>query len=181
MDSHSKTLEYSYCGTSWPFDLHNNAAAILNPMLSLGDIPTGLERLKFSAAAPSPVSETAANEGLPPFFKPFPKHCTPLDLEYLRCKGALSIPHVSLRLEIIRCYVEYLHPYMPVLDVEDLLQTFDPTLDPPRKRKYSLLLFQSIMFAAVGFVDEKLVEETENKSLKVVRKSFYQKARVCCS
>ncbi|KEF63221.1 uncharacterized protein A1O9_01198 [Exophiala aquamarina CBS 119918] len=66
---------------------------------------------------------------------------------------------------------------MPVLDVEDLLQAFDPALDPPRERKYSLLLFQSIMFAAVAFVDEKLVEETENKSLKAVRKSFYQKAR----
>jgi len=70
---------------------------------------------------------------------------------------------------------------MPVLDMEELLQIFDPALNSPSKRNYSLLLFQSIMFAAVAFVDEKLVEETENRSLKAVRRSFYQKARVCYS
>jgi hypothetical protein len=150
-------------------------------MVSLGDLPTGLERLRSSAAAPSPVSDAAAHEEPPAFFKPFPNHCTPLDLEYLHRKGALIIPQVPLRLEIIRCYIEYLHPYMPLLDVEELLQTFDPTINPPRQRRYSFLLFQCIMFAAVAFVDESLVEEMEHKNLKAVRKTFYQKARVRCS
>lgn len=148
-------------------------------MVSLGDLPTGLERLRSSAAARSPVSEAGAQEELPAFFKPL-NNCTPLDLEYLHRKGALKIPQVPLRLEIIRCYIEYLHPYMPMLDVEELLRTFDPTIDPPIQQRYSFLLFQCIMFAAVAFVEESLVEETEQKSLKAVRKTFYQKARVRC-
>lgn len=160
------------------FKLHNNAADILSPLLSLGDIPTGLERLRSVAAVPSPISDNSAYEELPPVFTPFPTHWSPLDLEYLHRKGALSIPPTRLRVEIIRCYLEYFHPYMPLLDVEELLQIIDPSISRPNPRKYSFLLFQCVMFAGIAFVDEELVQELEGKSVKATRRMFYQKIRV---
>lgn len=180
-ESNAKVSEPSFQGLPPSFKLHNNAADILNPLLSLGDVPIGLERLRSAAAAPSPISENSAFEELPAVFKAFPTHWSPLDLEYLHRKGALTIPSTRLRLEIIRCYLEYFHPYMPLLDVEELLQIVDPSISHPNRRKYSFLLFQCIMFAGIAFVNEELVQEVEGMSVKAARRMFYQKIRVSYS
>lgn len=168
------------------FNLHNDAASLLDPLLSLGDIPTGLERIRSSAAAAaaaaaaarSPIPEDAAPEALPPGFKPFPQHWSALDLEYLRRKGAFSIPKAGLRLEIIRCYIENFHPYMPLLDLEDLLQISNFSISRSSRGQYSFLLFQCVMFAGISFVDEQLVQDSERRSVKATRRIFYQRARV---
>ncbi|KAK5064319.1 hypothetical protein LTR84_000152 [Exophiala bonariae] len=160
------------------FNLHNDAASLLDPLFSLGDIPTGLERIRSSVTARIPKSDDAAPKEFPAVFKPFPNHWSPLDLEYLHRKGALSMPQARLRLEIIRCYAEYLHPYMPLLDLDELLQMVDLSMNDGSRPRYSFLLFQCVMFAGISFVDEQLVQESEHKSIKAARRLFYEKARL---
>jgi hypothetical protein len=147
-------------------------------MVSLGDVPPGLELLQSAVAPLTPPPEDGSREEMPAWFRPFPKHLSAEDVEYARSKGAFKIPSSGVRNEIIRCYVEYMHPYMPLLDATELLQLACPATDAPTMPKYSLLLFQCVMFAAAAFVDEAIVQEAGYDSLKTMRKAFYQKTRV---
>lgn len=121
----------------------------------------------------------ACAEELPPYLQPLRRDLAATDVDYIRSKGALSVPNVRLRNAIIRCYAEYMHPYIPLLDVEELLQIADPGIDASMIPKYSLLLFQCVMFAAVAFVDEALVKDEGYADLKMARNAFYQKSKVC--
>ena len=158
--------------------LLSSAAAVLKPMVSLGDIPPVLELLQSTVAPLTPPPDDGCREGLPAWIQPFPDHLLPTDIDYIRSKDALSIPSRKVRNEILRCYVEYMHPYMPLLDVTELLQLTRLTDDAPTMRKYSLFLFQCVMFSAVVFLDEAVVKEAGYDSLKTMRKVFYQKTRV---
>lgn len=175
---HHTYQEDTHHDASPPLTLSSNAAALMDSMVSLGDVPQGLELLQPSITTFTPPPEDACFEEMPACFQPFPEHLAARDIEYIRSKGALCVPHRRLRNEVIRCYVEYMHPYMPLLDVNELLQIADPSIDASMTPKYSLLLFQCVMFAAVAFVDEALVKEVGYDSLKLARKAFYQKTRV---
>ncbi|OQU96910.1 Fungal specific transcription factor domain-containing protein [Cladophialophora immunda] len=157
----------------------SNTADVLNSMVGLGDIPPKLGFL-LSVQAPAVESQTVEKptKELPGCFVPHPGHLDTRDLEYLRDKGAFCVPSVRLRLEIIRCYVQYMHPYMPLLDADKLLHILlsDATACPVAK--YSLLLFQCVMFAGVAFVDETFVKEDGYDNLKAARKSFYLRTRL---
>ncbi|KIW68803.1 hypothetical protein PV04_04724 [Phialophora macrospora] len=155
--------------------LSSTAAAVLNSMVFLGDVLPGLELLQSAVTPLTPPPEDRSREEMPAWFRPFPKHLSAEDVEYARSKGAFKIPSSGVRNEIIRCYVEYMHPYMPLLDATELLQLTCPTTDALTMPKYSLLLFQCVMFAAAAFVDEATVKQAGYDSLKTMRKAFYQK------
>lgn len=52
---------------------------------------------------------------LPRFIKPLPAKIGPDEISYLEKKGALTVPKGTLRSEMLRAYVEFVHPYMPLL------------------------------------------------------------------
>lgn len=60
---------------------------------------------------------------LPGYIKPLPECLSSDDVEYLWNKGAFKIPEIHLRNEIVRCYIDYVHPYMSFLDLKEFLQT----------------------------------------------------------
>ncbi|KIW26988.1 uncharacterized protein PV07_06770 [Cladophialophora immunda] len=155
--------------------ISNNAMAVLNSMTSLGDVPPGLDRLQMPLVQPP--------EGIPPrelraFFQPLPKRFTDADIAYLRSKGALDLPHERLLNETIRCYFEYIHPFLPLLDPAELLIVVDGASSYQSGPQLSLLLFHSVLFAAVPFVDESLVREAGYANLKTARKAFFEKAKL---
>ncbi|KAJ9640155.1 hypothetical protein H2204_003380 [Knufia peltigerae] len=175
---HDSSLPQPWNNTSYGTLSSSNAADVLNSMVGLGDIPPKL-KLFLSVKAPvvtPPAAEEYSPE-LPDYFLPFPDHLEERDLEYLRSKGAFVTPSPHLGNEIIRCYVEYMHPYMPLLDAERLLQMSRSASAMTPVPKYSLLLFQCVMFAAVAFVDEELVKQHGYDSLKCARKDFYLRTR----
>jgi hypothetical protein len=164
-------------GVSPSTNLSPSAIAILNSMSSLGDVPSSLDRLH----SPPTTSNQAPNFGpmkaLPPCFQPIPTHLKDADVGYIRTKGALDIPHERLRNETIRCYLEYIHPFLPLLDSEELLQVLDPSAYSAGPQ-ISLLLFHSVMFAAVPFVDDHLVREAGYANVKAARRIFFEKCKV---
>lgn len=113
---------------------------------------------------------------LPRYFKPLPSRITPDDVEYLEQKGALSIPGLVLRNELLRSYVEYVHGYMPLLELRDFIGALEG--NDGSTKPISLLLFQAVMFAGSAFVDMKHLRHAGYATRKEARKALFSKARV---
>ncbi|KAI2791537.1 Cutinase transcription factor [Penicillium oxalicum] len=117
----------------------------------------------------------SANAYLPDYIRSLPSRLQKEDIDYLAAKGALTIPEVPLRNELIKAYIHYVHTYMPLLDLEEFLETI---VQNDGVRRISLLLFQAVMFAGMAFVDLKHLQAAGYHSRKVARKIFFQRARL---
>ena len=113
---------------------------------------------------------------LPDFIRGLPQRLQSDDIDYLATKGALTVPDVELRNELLKSYIHYVHPYMPLLDLEEFLQTIARN---DGIHRMSLLLFQAVMFAGTAFVDMKHLRAAGYPNRKAARKVFFQRARVC--
>ena len=157
---------------------HSSPTAVLSSMISLGDIATTLELLEPPGAPYTPPHEQHSFDQRSIRFRPLPPNLPKADLEYIQHKRAIEIPPNILRDEIVRCYIDHVHPYMPLLDAHELLQLINPCVTEPVTTQYSLLLFQCVMFAAVAFADERLVQGAGYTDIKSARKALFLKTRV---
>ena len=122
------------------------------------------------------LEDVDPNTFLPGFIPVFPAKITPQDIRFLREKGALTLPGRTLQGALLQSYAEYVHPYMPLLDMQEFLDIVNTT--DGSRGQVSLFLYQAVMFAATAFVDMKLLREAGYASRKAARKAFFQKARV---
>lgn len=122
------------------------------------------------------VNSKLASPELPLFIKPLPAKIGPEDVAYLEKKGALALPKATLRSEMLRAFIEYVHPYMPLLDLHDFLMKIDRP--DGSAGKVSLILFQAVMFAGSGFVDMQYLRAAGYVTRKEARKDFFQKTRL---
>jgi hypothetical protein len=113
---------------------------------------------------------------LPAYLKPLPQRMTSADIDYLFAKGALSLPDIPVRNALFRSYFEFVHPYMPLVEIHELLEIVEEGTGATGR--ISLLLFQAIMFAGTAFVDMEYLRAAGYTNRKVARKAFFQKARV---
>ncbi|KAG6231456.1 Cutinase transcription factor 1 beta [Claviceps purpurea] len=120
------------------------------------------------------IPDTASQ--LPAFVRPLPAKIAPEDVQYLVIKGALTLPDIPLQNALLQCYIEYVYPYMPLIDLHNFLSIVDRR--DGVNGQTSLLLYQSIMFSAVAFVDMKYLREAGYSSRKAARKAFFQKTRL---
>jgi hypothetical protein len=130
---------------------------------------------RYSATS-SPIYHVVGGGELPPYVRPLPQRLAAEDVTYLFGKKALSIPDVLLRNALLRAYVEYVHPYMPLIALHDFLAVVDRGTG--ENGRLSLLLFQAVMFAGTAFVDMDYLIGAGYQSRKEARKEFYQKAKV---
>ncbi|KAA8645597.1 hypothetical protein EYZ11_001810 [Aspergillus tanneri] len=114
----------------------------------------------------------------PRFLKPLPPRIAPEDLEFLRFRGALSIPESGLRNELLRCYIKWVHSFMPVLNLQEFLRCI---AENDLNGNISLLLFQAVMFVATAFVDLKHLQAAGYTTRKSARSAFYTKLRLLYS
>ncbi|RHZ47985.1 putative C6 transcription factor (Ctf1B) [Aspergillus thermomutatus] len=112
---------------------------------------------------------------LPDYIRGLPSRLQKEDIEYLSMKGALTVPDVGLRNELLKAYIHYVHTYMPLLDLEEFLQTI---VQNDGIHRMSLLLFQAVMFAGTAFIDLKHLHAAGYPSRKAARKVFFQRARL---
>ncbi|KAH7130774.1 cutinase transcription factor 1 alpha [Dendryphion nanum] len=113
---------------------------------------------------------------LPLYIKPLPSRIGPDEISYLEKKGALTLPQGTLRSEMLRAYVEFVHPYMPLLDLYDFLTIIDRP--DGSLGRVSLILFQAVMFAGSAFVDMRHLRAAGYVTRKEARKDFFTKTRV---
>ncbi|KAL3465170.1 fungal-specific transcription factor domain-containing protein [Aspergillus heterothallicus] len=114
----------------------------------------------------------------PRFLKPLPSRIPKEDLEFLRFRGALSIPESGLRTELLRCYIKWVHSFLPVLNLQEFLRCIAEN-DPDGN--ISLLLFQAVMFVSTAFVDLKHLQAAGFTTRKSARNTFYTRLRLLYS
>ncbi|KAJ5175612.1 uncharacterized protein N7482_001489 [Penicillium canariense] len=121
---------------------------------------------------------TAMLDDEPRFLKPLPDRIAPEDLEFLRFRGALSIPESGLRNKLLRSYIQWVHSFMPVLNLQEFLRCVAEN-DP--EGNVSVLLFQAVMFVGTAFVDLKLLQDAGYSTRKDARNAFFTRLRLLYS
>ncbi|KAL1306656.1 hypothetical protein AAFC00_005330 [Neodothiora populina] len=122
-----------------------------------------------------PQSPVSLANSLPSFIKAIPTKYGVDDIAYLVKKGALTLPSPPLRNALLECFMRFVHPYMPLLDLHDLLDTIERN---DENTAISLLLFQAIMFASTASVDIKYLKAAGYMTRRDARRDFFQKTRL---
>jgi hypothetical protein len=108
--------------------------------------------------------------------RPLPSKIAAEDIDYLFVKGALTLPGIALQNALLTAYVEYVHPYMPLMDLHEFLNIVNRR--DGVNGQTSLFLYQAVMFSATAFVDMKYLREAGYPTRKAARKAFFLKTRV---
>ena len=112
---------------------------------------------------------------LPQYIQAMPPNILIEDLEFLQRKGAFLIPETGFRNELLRCFVQYVYPFLPVLDLQEFLNTVEK--DDPSDT-VSLLLFQAVVFAATAYIDMRYLLAQGYMTRKAARKAFFEKVKL---
>jgi hypothetical protein len=113
---------------------------------------------------------------LPDFVQQLPSGLSTDDVDYLSVKGAFTTPGVSLQNALLRAFVEFVYPYMPIVDLHSVLHSVYQ--HGGRNSKVSLLLYQAIMFSAVPFVEAHVLLDGGFPSREMATRVFFQRTRV---
>lgn len=154
-----------------------------NPKLFASDMMVNLQRLTHKPSISSPAAmlppfslpQPQPSCSLPLYIKPLPSKLEPEDILYLENKGALSIPDQQLRDELLKSYVEFIHPFMPLLNIHEFVATIDRN---DGSSPISLLLFQAVMFSAIASVDIRYLHSAGYATRRDARRAFFNKTRI---
>ncbi|KAH8652328.1 fungal-specific transcription factor domain-containing protein [Xylariales sp. PMI_506] len=124
----------------------------------------------------SSLEEPDVSAQLPAFIRPLPAKITPEDVNYLHIKGALTLPPPQLQNALLRAYVEYVHPYMPLMELHDFLGAINSV--DGLCGQVSLFLYHAVMFAGTAYIDMKYLREAGYSNRKAARKVYFQKTRL---
>ncbi|KAJ9668549.1 hypothetical protein H2201_001191 [Coniosporium apollinis] len=144
------------------------------PVSVLGYSPISVTTRQTYLPPIAPKQTPAAS--LPLYIKPLPARIGSDEITYLEKKGALTIPNNALRNELLRAYIEFVHPYMPLLDLHEFIEIVDK--GDGSDGKLSLILFQAVMFAGSAFIDMRHLRKAGYLTRKEARKDFFLKTRL---
>ncbi|KAM0811068.1 putative C6 transcription factor [Seiridium cardinale] len=102
------------------------------------------------------------------------KDKSPEDLEYLRVKGAFSVPSREVCDALIRTYFLHVHPLLPILDVTEFLTQFTRN----GYQNVNLLLLWSIILMAAGFEEPETLRKSGYACRKALRRTAYERAKL---
>ncbi|EXJ79243.1 hypothetical protein A1O3_08744 [Capronia epimyces CBS 606.96] len=111
----------------------------------------------------------------PSYIQPPQPDIRPDDVEFLNRRGALTLPQPELQDQLLRCFVLFVYPSMPTVDLEDFLGAIDGRDGAP---KISLVVFQAVMFAGTAYVDLDLLRQAGYQNRRAARSDFYQKVKL---
>ncbi|KAH6972128.1 fungal-specific transcription factor domain-containing protein [Ilyonectria sp. MPI-CAGE-AT-0026] len=132
-------------------------------------------RKELDQQCPSPASADSQGHPLPSYIRCLPAHLKPIDLEYLAKKGALTMPDDELQRELFRKYIQYVHPFMPVLDLAAFLS---PIVRRDGTSQVSLLVLQAVMFTGVALVDLDYLTARGYSNRRSARREFFERVRL---
>ncbi|KAH8585500.1 fungal-specific transcription factor domain-containing protein [Bisporella sp. PMI_857] len=120
-------------------------------------------------------------------FTPFPPHIGEREARYLRSHDALTLPQAEFREQLLKAYIEFVHGHLPVIDLEDFLTVveysglktaFNNMTRKSTTHQISFLLFQAVMFAAVGYVSTEVLQKEGFMSRESAKKIFFNRAKI---
>ena len=112
------------------------------------------------------------------------------DMSYLEAKGCFSLPSEEVCEQLIQCYFHYVHPLLPLVDIEAFFQDYLGTSG----RTPKLLLLWSMFSVAISvscrerwlktetdeakFAPESVVRASGYESTKEIKVAMYSRAKV---
>ncbi|RFU81421.1 c6 transcription factor [Trichoderma arundinaceum] len=109
---------------------------------------------------------------LPPITSITSSH-KPHELEYMRLQGVFSkLPH-DVCDELVRCYFQHVHFFLPIIDAPAFLNEYCSN----GSRNISLLLYWSMLLAAANFVDADVLQKAGFSSRKAMKTAMYERAK----
>lgn len=128
------------------------------------------------AALPNSIfpDHEPGKSGLPSFIALINKDFPDEDLNYLKAVGALHIPDANLCRLIIQAFVQFVYPYLPCVDLQQFLCSIQ---SHGSSGKISLLLFQAVMFVAVAFIDDRIMQVHGFRNIREARKVFFRRVK----
>jgi hypothetical protein len=95
--------------------------------------------------------------------------------EYLQLKGALKIVPIDLRNELLGAYIKYVHPLLPIIDLQWFLLN---VMVEDESRFASPLLHQAVMLAGSAFIEQETAVRAGFSSRKALRRTLFGRAKV---
>lgn len=127
---------------------------------------------QFRSSSP-PSGSIDPSKPLPGFISELPSTLSPIELDYLRRRGAFDIPSTGFLKALLNAFVLFIHPYAPVIDLVTINRIFEGD-----RGCIGILPLQCIMFAALPYVDISYIQSIGFTSRRACRKAFYDRARV---
>lgn len=124
----------------------------------------------------TPFPNTLSTGSLPAFIQPLSPRIAGEDITYLYDKGALTLPPLPLRNALLHAYTNYVHPYMPLLDMHNFITVINAC--DQNFGQTSLLLFQAVMFTAAAFVEIDHLYNAGYSDRKSARQALFKKTKV---
>jgi hypothetical protein len=113
---------------------------------------------------------------LPAFIRPLPERILSEDVRYLQAKGAFTLPTGRVQAALLRAYVEYVHPYMPLLDLHEFLDIV--SAGDGLCGQVSLLLYQAVLFSATAYLSGDSLRELGFANRRAARRALFQRTRL---
>jgi len=107
---------------------------------------------------------------------PLPLDIDTEDISYLASRGVFELPQTDLRNALLRSFVEYVYPLMPIVDFHDLLHI---VASDGSAGRISLLLLYAVMLAGSTHVDANYILRAGYRTRSAFRKRIAKKLRVC--
>ncbi|KEF55372.1 uncharacterized protein A1O9_08122 [Exophiala aquamarina CBS 119918] len=111
---------------------------------------------------------------LPNYIKPLPRTIDQDILRLLYQKGALKVPPKEVSDELVRGFICYVYPFLPVLD----LGTFLDALGGTNGQTISLLLFQAVMMVGATFAEFSQLKRAGFQSHKDAQRIFFERVKL---
>jgi hypothetical protein len=127
--------------------------------------PNGMVKplVRLHWPVPKSVDDKAHNLG-------FDQRLEPEVIDFLRWRGALTLPEKRISDRLVLTYFEDFHPAFPIFDRAQFALLYT-------KDEVSMLVLQAIYFVSVTLCDESLLHEAGFANRFTARQVFYQRAR----
>lgn len=188
----SINLETSLIDTSRPLDERHEdgGSSSSSPQGSVPDIIFSMRRSEqpskgvlFDQERPT----TATTDDLPGFLHCNLDRISTNDVAYLKTKGCFNLPSRPVMDELLKCYFEFIHPHLPMLDEQEFWETYLaggselPHFHHADGYSISLLLFQAMIFAATTCASMSTLKQAGYKSRLAARRAMFSKVRILYS
>ncbi|KAH0438402.1 cutinase transcription factor 1 beta [Colletotrichum camelliae] len=111
----------------------------------------------------------------PGFIEP-QRTCREGHVGFLEQQGAFRLPSLSLQSALLKAFIEFVYPRMPLLSLTKLCEAIE-SYDRGTK-DFSLLIYQAILFAGSAHVKHADLAGTEFSDKLSLRKTLYQRAEL---
>lgn len=111
----------------------------------------------------------------------YPSQISDVDIEYLTRRNAFLLPPKHVQVAMLQAYIDYVHPFMPVLDLDhfNLFEDNETALGTiSLASTQSLLVLQSVMFSGSAFIKLEDIRISGYDSPKAYRNELYNRAKV---